>query len=76
MESEIKEGYVYTTLYLGEKQTAFIHSIKHCKDNIMCHIIFSDGAVDWFTIDELDIDLTTLRKYDSDIDPDFYGMLM
>ena len=42
---------------------------------LFAYIILADGYGDWLSKYELDgtIDPKTVRKYDSDIDPDFIG---
>lgn len=37
------------------------------------YAIFSDGYGDWYTPSELNIDPKSVRKYNPDTDPDFYG---
>lgn len=39
------------------------------------YVVFKDGAQEWMSVKELNIDKKSIRKYNSETDPDFIGMM-
>jgi len=55
----------------GELADKLIYVDKHKGDKY--YVIFEDGRTDWYTLDKLNVDPESIRKYDYSSDPDFMG---
>lgn len=55
------------------KVLMFCANKKEIKGKVRYYVIFEEGDMAWYSPDELNIDIKTIRKNDTNID--FYGMV-